>query len=208
MAIERVKVLVVGTRPLLMNRMTPEELEALDDKTKKKGKAAAKAPAQERAAAKVYAARHSTGEERPVMPVENLMACLIEAGKYVRLDGKRQVSTGRATVLPGVLTITTPVLWLLKPNGGEASAWGIAEWRYELRQGRNPNGGEAVAIVRPRFETWAFDLEIEVDTDTMPLDAYRTLFDLAGKRIGLCDFRPQCKGIFGQFRIDRWDVQA
>lgn len=195
----RISVTITGTRPLLMNRMTPEELEGLDDKTKKKPKAAAKAPAQERAAAKVY-----NEDGRPVMPLENLMACLIEAGKYVRLDGKRQVSTSKGTILPGLMNIETKTLWLRKPNGGDPDAWGVAEWRYEIRQGRNPNGGEAVAIVRPRFEQWGFRLEAEIDTDEMPEDAYRKLFDLGGKRVGLCDFRPQCKGIFGQFRVDEW----
>lgn len=199
----RVEMLVVGTRPLLMNRMTPAELEALDDKSKKAPKASKKAPAEERAAAKVYSV-----DGKPVMPVENFMASLIEAGKYVRLDGKRQVSTGKSSMLPGLLSVETPVLWLVAPNGKPPGEWGVAEWRYEMRQGRNPNGGEAVAIVRPRFETWAFATLLDVDDTAMSLDAYRQIVDIAGKRVGLCDFRPEKKGTFGQYRVDRWDVGA
>lgn len=182
-----------------MNSMTPEELEGLDDKSKKRPKAAKKLPAGERAAAKVY-----TVDGVPVMPIENLMACLIEAGKYVRLDGKRQVSTGKSTMLPGLLTIEDPVLPLISPSGESIEKWGIANWRYDIRQGRNPNGGEAVAIVRPMFERWAFRAMIDIDTDAMSEDAYRQLIDIGGKRIGVCDYRPQRKGTFGQFRVDRW----
>ena len=195
----KLEILCVGIRPLLMNRMTPEELEALDDKSKKPAKAAKKAPPQERAAAKVY-----TVDGKPVLPVENFMAALIEAGKYVRLDGKRQVSTSKGSLLPGLLSIETPVLYLRKPNGAKPDKWGVAEWAYDLRKGTNPNGGEAVAIVRPRFDEWAFAAELEIDTDAMSEDAYRALVDIAGKRIGVCDFRPQRKGTFGQFRVDRW----
>jgi hypothetical protein len=183
-----------------MNRMTPDELAALDDKSKKPPKSSSKAPPEERAALKVY-----TVDKKPVMPVENFMACMIEAGKYIRLDGKRQVSTSKASMLPGLLTIESPVLWLSKPNGKPPQKWGVAEWRYEIRQGRNPNGGEAVAIVRPRFDEWAFRGVIDIDTVALSEDAYRTLLDIAGKRIGLCDFRPERKGTFGQFRVDNWE---
>lgn len=196
-----VNVVLYGVRPLFMNRMSMEALEGLRDKTKKKPKAAGAPDPQEEAAAKVY-----TVDGKPVLPVENLMSCLIEAGKFIRLDGKRQLSTSTSSILPGYLHITTSVLWLREPETGDPPSWGIASWKYDLRQGRNPNGGEAVAIVRPRFDKWAVAFQISVNTDAMPLDTYRRLFDQAGLAVGIGDYRPQRKGIFGQFRVDRWEV--
>lgn len=198
-----VECLIVGTRPLLMNKMPIETLIGLSDKTKKKGKAAAAPSPEKQAASKVYLV-----DEMPVIPLENFMACLIDAGKYVRLEGKKQVSTGKSTVLPGLLSVVNDVLWLMQPNGADPDRWGVAEWRYDLRQGRNPHGGEAVAIVRPMFSEWAFRLDLDLDVDELSLDAYRKLLDIAGTRVGLCDFRPARKGIFGQFRVDQWKPLA
>lgn len=79
-------------------------------------------------------------------------------------------------------------------------------WEVDIQQGRNPNGGEAVCLIRPRFDEWQFSLTIEVDQDQMPLGMARELIDIAGKRIGLLDFRPQRKGIYGRFQVVGWDV--
>lgn len=198
---QRIEVLLRGTRPLLFNRMSMDALEGLRDKTKKKPKTAGAEPPEDEAARKLY----TTSEGRPYLPVEMLMACLIEAGKFIRLDGKRQLSTSASTVLPGLLTIEDEIMPMLKPEDEKDSLeWGIAQWRYDMRQGRNPNGGEAVCIVRPMFSRWAARLTALIDTSTLPESTYRQLFDMAGLRVGLGDFRPARKGIFGQFRVDLW----
>ena len=75
-----------------------------------------------------------------------------------------------------------------------------------MRQGRNPNGGEAVCIIRPRFDAWALELSLLAALDSIPESTMRQLVDIAGSRIGLCDFRPQRRGIFGTFRVDSWRV--
>ena len=191
---ERISITLRGTKALLQNRMSPEALEQLRDKTTKKAKTATKPTPEEEAAQKVY-----TVDGKPVIPVENLMSCLIEAGRFIRLEGKKMLSNATSTVLPGLLSIEDDVLWLQEPT-----RWGVAEWRYDLRQGRNPNGGEAVAIVRPRFDSWAVRLTIQADLGTLPENTFRQLFDFAGMRVGLGDFRPQRKGIFGQFVVDEW----
>jgi hypothetical protein len=35
----------------------------------------------------------------------------------------------------------------------------------------------------------------------------REIIDAAGKRIGLGDFRPACKGPFGKFVVTEWHVE-
>jgi hypothetical protein len=203
---ERIHVVLKGIRPLLMNRMSQEQLEGLRDKTKKKATTAEKMTPQQEAETKVYAV-----DGKPVIPTENLMACLIAAGQFIRLDGKRQLSTGKSTILPGILAVEDPVLWLYKASEmkvdvrmGTPDTFGLSEWKYDMRQGVNPNGAQAVCIVRPRFDDWGLNFHIQVDPDALKLDAFRQLFDYAGMRVGLCDFRPACKGSFGMFRVDHW----
>jgi hypothetical protein len=184
-----------GVTPLFMNRMSESTLEGIRTRTKPPKSATKAEGPKEEAARKVY--EH---DGQPVIPAENLMACLIAAGCFVRLDAKRQLSTAKATLLPGILSLLDFVLPLSDPTTGQTS-----EWEADVRQGRNPNGGEAVAICRPRFDTWGFTVRSEIDTTQIGENVIRSLWDMAGKRIGLGDFRPARKGIFGQFVVDAWD---
>src|SRR5687767_13746070 len=91
----RVIIAAMGTTPLLMNRMTAETLEDIRRKTKKPKTAQRPEKPRDEAAPKVY----TTEEGHPYWPVENLFSCWVGAGQFVRLDGKRQVSSAKSTVL-------------------------------------------------------------------------------------------------------------
>lgn len=191
----RIAVVCVGTTPMLQNRMSEETLENIRTKAKKpKSSATARTP-REDAAPKAYV----DGEGQAYVPTENLLACLIGAGSFVRLEGKRQVSSAKSTTLPGFLTLEEMHLPLFAPGSSEP-----ATWEVDMRAGRNPNGGEAVCLCRPRFDRWAFKVTALVDTREVNPNLVRQIFDIAGKRIGLGDFRPARKGMFGQFRVDAW----
>jgi hypothetical protein len=192
-----VGITIRGITPLLVNKMDADTLEQLRTKTKApKTKAIGSTlTPREDAERKLYIA-----EDGPYLPGTMLMSCLIEAGKHVRLDGKRQISTTKSTVLPGFLSLLTPTLRLVKPDTDKAAAW-----EADVMQGRNPNGGEAVAICRPRFDEWALDFRVDIAETEIGENTIRELVDKAGRRCGLGDFRPQRKGIFGQFVVDCWE---
>jgi hypothetical protein len=180
-----------------MNRMSESTLEGLRTKAKKPKAASighTSTPRQD-AEPKVY----STHDGKPMIPGENLMSCLIAGGVFVRLDAKRQVSTGKGTLLPGLMSMLDFVLPLVDPDTDKP-----VKWEPDVRKGTNPNGNEAVCIVRPRFDRWAFRCRIEIDDSEIGENTIRNLWDLAGKRIGLGDFRPSRKGIFGQFTVEQW----
>jgi hypothetical protein len=191
----RVEVTCIGTTPLLMNRMTPETLENIRTKAKKPKSASTASTPREDAAPKVY----QDADGNPYVPTENLLACLIGAGSYVRLDGKRQVSSAKSTTLPAFLSLEDTTLPLVVPGTDE-----VAAWEVDMRPGRNPNGGEAVCLCRPRFDRWSFKVTCLIDTREVSMQLVRGLFEIAGKRIGLGDFRPARKGMFGQFQIVNW----
>jgi hypothetical protein len=188
-----------GLTPLLMNRMSESTLESLRTKVKaaKTKQIGNSRTPREEAESKVY-----THGGAPMIPGENLMSCLIAAGVYCRLDGKRQVSTGKSTVLPGLMQLQDFALPLLLPDSKKA-----AKWEADVRKGTNPNGGEAVAICRPRFDAWSFSTRITIDDATIGENTIRELWDIAGKRIGIGDFRPARKGVFGQFIVEGWERQ-
>lgn len=191
-----VKVTCRGITPLLMNRMSESVLEGLRTKVKKPKAAnigSVKTP-REDAAEKLH---HHEGN--PIIPGENLMSCLICAGVFIRLDAKRQISTAKSTILPAFMTLLDPALPLVDPDTGKPAAW-----EPDVRKGTNPNGGEAVCLCRPRLDRWQFTATIDLDESEIGENAIRQLWDFAGKRCGLGDFRPNRRGIFGKFVVDEW----
>jgi hypothetical protein len=191
----QVRLRLSGITPLLINALGEDQLLAIRDKTKK-AKNAAKPSVRDEADGKVY--RLKSGD--PHVPVRLLMSNFIAAGQFVRLDGKRQISTADKTILPGMLTILSHECPLVNEHDKPA------KWEVDIQQGRNPNGGEAVCIVRPRFDDWHLEVEIEVDQAQMPLTMARDLVDIAGSRCGLGDFRPQRKGTYGRYKVAIWEV--
>lgn len=191
----RVGVIIKGVTPLLQNAMSMDCLLGIRDKAKKP-KTAEKPSLRDEADNKVH--RLANGD--PCVPIQMLYSSFINAGQFVRLDGKRQVSTAKATVLPGMLTIEEAHLPIFLPGADDP-----APWEVDIQQGRNPNGGEAVCIVRPRFDHWELRLTVSIDREQMPLPMARNLIDIAGSRIGIGDFRPQRKGTFGRFSVNAWE---
>jgi hypothetical protein len=194
--LQRVECRLTGTSPVLFNAMARDILLGLITK-EKAAKTAERPDVREIAASKL----HLLPDGRPCTPPRMLYACLIAAGQFVRLDGKRQVSSATSTTLPGLLTLNAFEIPLLQPGSEESAVWEV-----DVQQGRNPNGGEAVGIVRPCFYKWELNVEFAIDRKVFPVEAARGLVELAGRRCGIGDFRPNRKGVFGQFCITRWEL--
>ena len=55
---------------------------------------------------------------------------------------------------------------------------------------------------RAKFDTpWSLTFLIEVDKELIDEDRLRTWLDIAGRRLGLGDWRPQKSGFYGRFNI-------
>jgi hypothetical protein len=189
-----------GVTPLLLNKMDANTLQSLLLGPTGKGSKTKERPTSTREVAEQKVHRDAQGN--PGIPAAMLFACLVNAGQFVRLDGKRQVSSAKATTLPGFMSLED-TFTRLYDSSKDADV--PAPWEVDLAQGRNPNGGEAVCICRPRFDLWRFTAHITIDTDQIGENVIRQLWDIAGKRIGIGDFRPQRRGIYGQFVVERWE---
>jgi hypothetical protein len=191
----RVAVRCKGITPLLMNPQTEEALLKMRDKIKAPKNAPKPTPAEE---AQQKADVYKDNDGNYYVPGEALYAALMNAGQFMRLDGKRQISTSKSTNLPGLMTLEDRILVL----GGLDKK---QPFEVDIKAGKNPNGGEAVCIVRPRFDEWEFTAHITIFTNEIGEEVIRELFDKAGRRCGLLDFRPNRKGIYGQFVVDGWE---
>lgn len=191
--IVRVRVVCEGISPLLQNRMDPSVLL----ESKKAFKPTKQGTPRDRAAARV----HVDHDGNPVIPANMILSCLIGAGVFIKLDKKRQISTAKSTLLTAFMTVDNiEPLPIVAPDTKKP-----APWEVDTQVGRNPNGGEAVLLERPRFDAWSFAIDISIDTSGIEQATIRQLFDFAGTRIGLGDFRPARKGPYGRFVVKCWD---
>lgn len=82
------------------------------------------------------------------------------------------------------------------------------QWETDTRAVRIPSTGGRILCHRPCFHDWRLSFTIDLDTDILSVKLLREIIDAAGKRIGLGDFRPACKGPFGKFVVTKWEIQA
>ena len=59
-----------------------------------------------------------------------------------------------------------------------------------------------VLRTRPKFDDWAVVFTIEVDDELIDKKQLEMWLDISGRRIGLCDWRPEKSGSFGRFTTE------
>jgi len=72
------------------------------------------------------------------------------------------------------------------------------------------NMGRNCRIVRarPRLEKWTMDFEIVYDSTLITdINDICICLEEAGRRIGIGDFRPQCRGGFGTFTVEKFVIK-
>ena len=72
---------------------------------------------------------------------------------------------------------------------------------YDIDTRRATVQRNAVLRSRPRLEKWAAKVELEIDEEFIAEPTLRELMDIAGRIIGVGDFRPEKSGPFGRFRV-------
>lgn len=191
---KRIRMRGVSLSPLLMNAPSPTLLEELRTKTTA---IKPRLSREEECRGKLY-----TDDKGAVgIPAENFYACLINAGQHVKI-GKKQVSTLKGTMLPAFLAVEETFLPLTNGKPGEP-----AEWEPNVKRGQHDQNGKKimVAITRPRFNEWSFEATLLLDEKVANPSVVREIMEMAGSRVGLCDFRPACKGPYGRFRVESFE---
>lgn len=189
-----------GISPLLMNPMTLKQLMDIHNKTTKPK--AKDVELEEVAKEKIY-----TDEEGNIgIPMQNLFSVIVEAGRNVAFKPKKNISTKDSTLVPVFMTFHDEFFpfthYASKNKQGEMVK---GTWTPDLRRGVNPGDQTKkvpVAVIRPKFHEWEFKCTIDVDhKEGVSAETVKELFVWGGKAVGLCDFRPTCRGPFGRFEL-------
>jgi hypothetical protein len=176
----RLDIEISGVTPLLMNRFNIEEQGMKKEKN-----------LSPREAAKLVC--YEDEQNRLYYPTSNIYACLIEAGKFHK-DGKVKVTTARNSLLPAGVMIVGETIYFKEP----------CSWEVDSRAVVVPSTGGRIVCHRPRLDKWILEFGLTLDLKMFNPKFIRTLVDDAGSKVGLGDFRPARKGIFGRFVVTGW----
>lgn len=183
---------IEGTTPLLCNRFTDEAMEKATSGSTISTVGDRGTP-REIAEKKLYL---GVITDAPMIPQPNLFRSIIDAGSFFKV-GKRQLSTGKSSLVPACLSILEIEIPIVHRE----------PWTIDTRAVRIPSTGGRISTHRPCFHDWALTFTMELDESVIGVKMLRELVDTAGKRIGLGDFRPSCKGPFGKFVVTAWSVR-
>ena len=193
---------------MLQNPATPELLEALRTKTPIQKKT--DWTVGEEAGTKLY--RSENG--RMGVPMQNIMSAIVLAGQHVK-SGKKAISTAKSTTVFDFLEFVEDFCVFdgcVDPSGGAFPdpkfniPWTPFPVKGTMHQGASET---AVCIVRPRIPHWKLAFTVKFDDKRgVSQDSVEKLVEIAGRKIGLCDWRPAKKGRFGRFVISKVGVMT
>jgi len=169
---------VKGVSPLLMNRFIPEQI--VETRVRRGN---AKDVSVED---KLYV----TEDGKPYIPSAYIRNSLIEAGKAVQIKGKRKATYSK---LLGSTLIVQPDAILINSTSG---------WEPFTTTAVNPATKGRVTVTRPMFKDWKLSFEVIIPDDINEED-FAKIFDEAGRYVGIGDWRPAKKGMYGKFIVTK-----
>ncbi len=182
----KINIEISGVSSLLMNKFNIEEHE------QKKAKEKDLTP-REAATPKIYK------DEQGLLyyPTNNIFACIMEAGKFHK-EGKVKVTTARSSLIPAGVMIEGEYVYFKHP---------VDTWEVDSRAVVNPSTGGRMVCHRPRLDDWCLPFTLNLDVKMFSPKTLRVIIDDAGSKVGLGDFRPSRKGLFGRFVITKWEEE-
>lgn len=125
-----------------------------------------------------------------VVPSVNLEAMFRNAAKTVR-KGTIAKQQSAMVVKPDFV----PLIYGGMPKTRE-EMWTDPNRKYsDVRVGKIKQS--SILLCRPRFDNWGLKFKVAFDETKFDLEEVKTLFALAGRDVGLCDYR----GKYGMFDI-------
>lgn len=183
------RVKLKGVTALMHHRMTNEQLMGLlGAKSSKKKDKVVKTPRE-------IATEHAYVSEEGsfYIPSEYITGAFIQAaGDFKQASSSRKsyksIAGGIFRPLSQFSTLTDYKGRLLK------------KFEVDIRKGTNHLKG-AIAICRPRFDEWATEFDVAIDTDLISEETANHILTEAGRRVGIGSFRVSKSGYFGQFLV-------
>lgn len=183
-----IEVEIQGVTPLLCNRFTDEAMEKATNGNTISTVGDRGTP-REIATGKLYIGH----DGKPMIPSPNVFRCIVDAGTFFKA-GKSKITTQKTSMIPSCVAV----------EALEVPIEHKEPWTIDTRAVRIPSTGGRISSHRPCFHDWTLKFQLQLDETVIGVKLLREIIDTAGKRIGLGDFRPACKGPFGKFVVTSW----
>tara|TARA_R100000781_G_scaffold31404_1_gene22911 strand:- start:1865 stop:2434 length:570 start_codon:yes stop_codon:yes gene_type:complete len=181
-----IKVIISGVSPLICNKFTDKAALAATTGISSNNMGEPLSP-KEQAEEKLY-----LDKGKPCIPQPNILASIIEGGRFHKIKN-RSVTTMQKSMIPSCFDIKGTML-PIKTKG----------WEVDERPVRIPATGGRILAYRPKFNDWRLEFDATLNPEIVSLPLMRQIIDDAGTRIGLGDYRPDRKGPFGKYKVDKW----
>ena len=175
--IKKIEITIKGTTALLMHRFPIEPIEAIEKKSKEEQ-------------AEIAAYRIPKTDELYI-PAIALQRALVSGGTFSK--GK-----GRATLQKPVAACVS-----IEP---EYMGLGVKEYEIDSRAVVVPVTKGRIVRNRPRLDTWEVSFSLLYESDLITEKQIRKIVDDTGVLVGILDFRPERKGMYGKFMVTHWKV--
>ena len=180
---EKINVTIEGTTPILFNRFRDV---AIEGKSKKRTGAIAELDIED----KLY-----LDEDRKTqLPSVYLKNSITEAGKQFRIPGK-----GKSTYSKIVASTVDIEPFYIKLDAKNFEVFRISAV--------NPMTKGRMMTERPKYSKWKASFQIVLNDPAVPISVINEILEHAGKYVGVGDWRPEKKGMFGKFMITEFKKQ-
>lgn len=133
------------------------------------------------------------------IPTVQIKGALINSGKSIK------AKVGNAN--KNMSNIVAGQFYIRSENENAPEEIELKSESYEIdkRSAVNRNIKARIISIRPKWKNWSATFKIIVDNDTITDSTIETLIKDAGNNIGIGSYRPQNKGEFGRFIIDKFE---
>ncbi len=177
---KKYKVEIKGITPLLMNK--PAEYGFDETWVEKK----ASTDWEKEALKKLYI----DSDKNIYQPSTHLEQSLIGAGKKIRVKGQGKATYSK--LFGSMLSV---------------SEFEIVHMNQEYEIYKTlvviPSTKGRVMRYRPMFKDWSLVFHVEFEEE-IPAEVVKEALEIAGKYVGIGDWRPEKKGKFGKFQVVEW----
>lgn len=204
---------LVGHMPLLMHADDIWQADELVEWRKAPGNKNQSKAGDDRSPAWTWQTYLYHDGESVVMPAANIMVSLRTAGTQIILKGKKTykeltqsgllIDAEYCRFLCGGEEIPMAKINAMRDSSFTDQCKAVQKLGFNLFAKRARVGQSKHIRVRPRFEEWSVEGEINVISEDISDEVLHQIFEFAG-RGGLGDWRPACKtpGPFGMFQSE------
>lgn len=123
------------------------------------------------------------------LPAASFRGALVGAAK-----GRKFGKTFATSAVKGAVFVSDELCTILDENGDPATDYVIDARRAKV-------GTSGITRHRPKFTDWFTVITFDVDDDILSGDQVMDLLEIAGRSVGVGDYRPECSGWFGRFEV-------